>query len=96
MGALILHLQFSDYVKAVGVSKELQEGSSPYGSKLRYSIEVAEHGTGKGFKVDLYSTFYATEPRQYLVLVDGKPSEKLPAASKTKVLDLIRRWLVSH
>ena len=78
------------------MNEKLQEGSLPYGSELRYSIEVADHSSGKGFKVDLYSTFCATEPRQYLVLVDGKPSEKLPAASKTKVLDLIRRWLVSH
>ncbi len=75
---------------------ELQEVTLPYGSELRYSVEVTDHRSKKGFKVDLYSTYYATEPRQYLVLVDGKPSVKLPTASKTKVLDLIRRWLVSH
>lgn len=62
----------------------------------RYTIEVRDHRSNKGFRVDLYSDYYFTQSRQFLVEVDGEPAKKLPVASKTKVLDLIRRWLVSH
>lgn len=75
---------------------KLQEVTLPYGSELCYTLEVTEHKSKKGFKVELYSSYFDLAPRRYWVMVDGKPSAKLPTASKTKVLDLIRRWLVSH
>ena len=61
----------------------------------RYSIEVTDHRSGKRFRLDLFDNYFAPT-RNYVVEIDGKPSEKVPVASKTKVLDLIRRWLVAH
>lgn len=82
----------------VGRPKYLQDGSRRLGVKreVRYTIEVKDHKTGQGFKVELFSDIYLASARKYLVEVDGKPSERLPVASKTKVLDIIRRWLVAH
>jgi len=63
--------------------------------KPRYTISVTDHRTGKRFKLDLFSNYLAPT-RNYIVEINGKPSAKVPVASKTKVLDLIRRWLVAH
>lgn len=61
----------------------------------RYSIEVTDHKTGQNFKVDLFSNYYAPS-RKFIVEINGKPSAKVPVASKTKVMDLIRKWMVAR
>jgi|GEM_PF-6754763 len=61
----------------------------------RYSIEVTDHRSGKHFRVDLFSNYFAPS-RNFILEIDGKPASKVPVASKTKVLDLIRKWLVAH
>lgn len=61
----------------------------------RYTIEVTDHRSKQTFRLDLFADYF-TPARNFFIEINGKPSKKVPVASKTKVLDLIRRWLVAH
>lgn len=58
------------------------------------SITAKHHVTGEQLKIELIDLPYPA--CIYLLRVSGKGAQKLPFASKTKVLAQLRKWWVVH
>lgn len=63
--------------------------------KPHYTLAVVNHETGARLKVELIDLPFPGV-RSYRLRVNGQWARKLPAASKTIVLQQLRAWLVRH
>jgi hypothetical protein len=62
--------------------------------KCHYSVTVKNHRTGVKMRVELVDVPFME--RTYRLRVNGRAAEKVPFASKSRVLALVRRWLVAQ
>ena len=62
--------------------------------KSRYSVTVKDHRTGERMKVELVDILWV--PNRFEIRVNGKWAKKVPVASLSTVLALVRKWLVAQ
>jgi hypothetical protein len=58
-------------------------------------VIVKNHRTREKLKVDLIDPPLATV-KAFHIRVNGKWAQKVPWASKSKVMAIVRQWLVQH
>ncbi|MGB8476522.1 MAG: hypothetical protein WCE61_20770 [Candidatus Acidiferrum sp.] len=63
--------------------------------KPHYRVVVTNLHTNDQLRIELIDLPFANE-RSFRLRVNGKWARKLPIGSKTKVLQQLRRWWVSH
>jgi hypothetical protein len=63
--------------------------------KPHYRLVVTNLETGVQLRIELFDLPFATG-RSFRVRVNGKWARRMPVGSKTRVLQQLRRWWVTH